>query len=1117
MLTEDDIRRCFPPATFAAGQAYQKSGRVTQLHGTPDGGLVEAMVQGRARTPYRTSVTLTRTSTGRLRVTGTCSCFVATDCKHVAAALLAYAGQLRSRRPMIIDRSGALRVAGEGGTGGGGIPAEARAVTPAPAPLPGDVAAWLQLLEAAREAESEDYPAGVRKRLCYVLGTAAGSVWLELWSVESGAGRGEPKQQQLATLVHATQAPKFVRPSDRAILRRLAGFGVQGGEFIATLRDIIATGRGRWQTCDGPVLSEADAVPGEVAWAAAADGGQKLQLNLPGDLVVLRLAEAWYADPVTGAMGPVRTDVPAHLLHAMLASPWVPPAFADRVGGEISRRLPDRPIPVPRSLGPVVALRETLRPRLQLMTGRLAASPYPGAGFRPAGTSATDTVLTPLARLSWRYGTVTLADGATRQPILHEGRLLDVARDTDGEECAAERLWEAGLSHVREQYPWLAHHPHANDLLPLDPDAGAWIDFMLEEVPDLQAEGWLVEVADDFPVRLVQPSGDIDVTVREGTGMDWFDLDLGVMVGEERISLVPALLDLIAGGAAPAAAHGSSLLLPLPDGRLLAVPAEKLAPILAPLLELFAGARAEDGVSALRLSRRDAADLAWLEGAATGLVWQGGEAVRALGRQLRAHGGIPPCPAPDGFGATLRAYQQAGLAWLQFLRAADLGGVLADDMGLGKTVQALAHFAVEQAAGRLDRPALVVCPTSLVANWRSEAQRFSPALRVLVLHGPDRAARFGDIASHDLVITTYPLLARDHAVLAAQPWHIVVLDEAQTIKNPLAATSRLARTLQARQRLCLSGTPLENHLGELWSLFDFLMPGFLGDSKAFGKRFRTPIEKAGNLERQQLLARRIAPFLLRRTKQAVAADLPPKTAIAEIVEMAEGQRAVYEAIRLAMHARIRAAIAARGLAGSGIVILDALLKLRQACCDPRLLKLATAKSAKAGSAKLERLMELVPPLLEDGRAILLFSQFTSMLALIQAELDRLGVPYALLTGDTKDRTAPVAAFQGGRVKLFLISLKAGGVGLNLTAADTVIHYDPWWNPAAEDQATDRAHRIGQDKPVFVHRLITAGTIEEKMQVLKQRKQALADGILGASGGAGVGLTEADLDVLLSPA
>jgi SNF2 family DNA or RNA helicase len=520
----------------------------------------------------------------------------------------------------------------------------------------------------------------------------------------------------------------------------------------------------------------------------------------------------------------------------------------------------------------------------------------------------------------------------------------------------------------------------------------------------------------------------------------------------------------------------------------------------------------------VRFSRLDAADLASFEQATPNLVWRGGEALRALGAQLREAGGtIPRATLPDGFEATLRPYQQQGVDWLQFLRGAGLGGVLADDMGLGKTVQTLAHLAIEQAEGRLDRPALIVCPTSLVPNWRAEAERFAPGLKVLALHGAARKDRFAEIAAHDVVLTTYPLLTRDQAVLTAQEWHLLVLDEAQTIKNPAAEATQLVCKLQARQRLCLSGTPLQNHLGELWSLFDFLAPGFLGSSKSFRTRYRTPIEKHGNEERQKLLTRRVRPFLLRRTKEEVAPDLPEKTEIAEPVELGDAQRAIYEGIRLAMHERVRQAIAKHGLARSGIVILDALLKLRQACCDPRLLKLKAAQQAKTGSAKLDRLMELLPQLLAEGRRVLLFSQFTSMLALIEQRLAAEKQSYVLLTGDTVDRTTPVRRFQRGEVPLFLVSLKAGGVGLNLTAADTVIHYDPWWNPAAEDQATDRAHRIGQTKPVFVHRLITLGTIEEKMTVLKERKRALVAGILDAERGATLAQTEADIETLFAPA
>ena len=313
--------------------------------------------------------------------------------------------------------------------------------------------------------------------------------------------------------------------------------------------------------------------------------------------------------------------------------------------------------------------------------------------------------------------------------------------------------------------------------------------------------------------------------------------------------------------------------------------------------------------------------------------------------------------------------------------------------------------------------------------------------------------------------------------------------------------------VKASQRLCLSGTPLQNHLGELWSLFDFLAPGFLGSQRGFRARFRTPIEKHGDTAQQELLTRRVRPFLLRRTKDEVATDLPPKTEINEVVELEEAQRAIYEGIRLSMHARVKAAIAEKGLSRSGIIILDALLKLRQACCDPRLIKLKVVERTKAGSAKLDRLMEMLTVMLAEGRRILVFSQFTEMLALMEDRLAEEHMPYVMLTGDTKDRATPVKRFQKGEVPIFLISLKAGGVGLNLTAADTVIHYDPWWNPAVEDQATDRAHRIGQDKKVFVHRLVTLATIEEKMESLKEKKRGLVASVLDAEKGGALRITE----------
>lgn len=308
---------------------------------------------------------------------------------------------------------------------------------------------------------------------------------------------------------------------------------------------------------------------------------------------------------------------------------------------------------------------------------------------------------------------------------------------------------------------------------------------------------------------------------------------------------------------------------------------------------------------------------------------------------------------------------------------------------------------------------------------------------------------------------------------------------------------------------------MENHLGELWSQFNFLLPGFLGDETRFRKLFRNPIERNGDAERRQILAKRIGPFVLRRRKEEVATELPAKTEIVQNVELAGGQRDLYETIRLAMHAKVKEEVDKKGMSRAHIIILDALLKLRQVCCDPRLVKLTAARSVTQ-SAKLELLMDLLPEMLAEGRKVLLFSQFTSMLALIQLELAKKEIAHVILTGDTKDRATPVEQFQNGAVPLFLISLKAGGTGLNLTAADTVIHYDPWWNPAVENQATDRAHRIGQTKSVFVYKLMTVGTVEEKILALQKRKRELVEGLMDEKRRETLQLTNEDLQVLFAP-
>ncbi len=441
---------------------------------------------------------------------------------------------------------------------------------------------------------------------------------------------------------------------------------------------------------------------------------------------------------------------------------------------------------------------------------------------------------------------------------------------------------------------------------------------------------------------------------------------------------------------------------------------------------------------------------------------------------------------PKSLQAELRPYQQEGLNWLQFLREYGFGGILADEMGLGKTIQTLAHLLVEKEKKRLTHPVLLIVPTSLVPNWESEMAKFAPSLSFKILQGASRD--FEHLNTFDILITTYPLLYRDFEHLKKQHYSYIILDEAQNIKNKNTTAVKFLMHLTAEHRLCLTGTPLENHLGELWSLFNFLMPGFLGDDRYFNREFRAKIEKGNDEAAKKTLSTRIKPFMLRRTKDKIDLDLPAKTEIIQKCELTERQRDLYEVVRLAMHKKVQDEIDKKGLNKSHIIILDALLKLRQVCCDPRLLKM---EHDVTESAKLNMLIEMVEEMVKEGRKILIFSQFTGMLSLIEAELNTIKIPFVKLCGDTKDRKTPVNEFQNGTTPIFLISLKAGGVGLNLTAADVVIHYDPWWNPAVENQATDRAHRIGQSKSVFVYKFIAKDTLEEKILELQAKKASIA--------------------------
>ncbi|MBX3691481.1 DEAD/DEAH box helicase [Dokdonella sp.] len=853
-------------------------------------------------------------------------------------------------------------------------------------------------------------------------------------------------------------------------------------------------------------------------WRTEADGSQTLIARLGGDSAktrLLRIDGVWYFDEITRELG--RVDGDARLVEAALRAPPLLPEQAPLVADRLRETAVASKLPEPARPAAAEAHRVVPVPVLTLRAFPQLAH-VNGAPLRyQAG----------VARLDFDYAGPRLpyAPSAARERRMHEGRLLEIVRDRSAEIAAVERLEELGFveAGMLPSIPGLGRHTLGHSDFVLEPRRAqiAPAEQLFALATRLRDQGFRLESESGFPFELLDEPEQWHAEVAD-EGNAWFDVSLGIDVAGERIDLLPVLRNLLADPSFPLAprkgeAEDAVWLVPIDARRRVPLPLARLRRLIAPLLEWLESTppvQVDPERGGLRLLRAHAGVIDELA-ASSGLAWRGGERLRTQIERLRE--AREPASEPPGFTATLRRYQRDGLAWLGFLADAGLGGVLADDMGLGKTVQVLAHLLAEKQRGRLERPALVVAPTSLVANWRSEAEHFTPDLRVLVLHGPARGGLHEAIPRHDLVITTYPLLARDQEELIAHDYALLVLDEAQAIKNAKSQAARIVRTIPAARRLAMTGTPLENHLGELWAQFDAVEPGLLGSERDFVRFYRTPIEKHGDVERRERLGRRIAPLLLRRRKEDVLADLPEKTFIPCNVELEGAQRELYETLRLAQHERVLAEVQKRGLAQSGIVVLDALLKLRQACCDPRLVKLEGARKVE-GSAKLDLLLDLTDSLVAEGRRILVFSQFTEMLALIGEALDARGQPWQTLTGQTPgtQRAELVERFQAGEVPLFLISLKAGGVGLNLTAADTVIHYDPWWNPAVEAQATDRAHRIGQDKPVFVYKLICTGTVEEKIQALQQRKADLAAAVLEGGSTQSLRFDESDLAELFAP-
>ncbi|MBX9570316.1 MAG: DEAD/DEAH box helicase [Candidatus Obscuribacterales bacterium] len=644
---------------------------------------------------------------------------------------------------------------------------------------------------------------------------------------------------------------------------------------------------------------------------------------------------------------------------------------------------------------------------------------------------------------------------------------------------------------------------------------------LLDEIRQLRKKDFVISKTTEQQLRPLEiVENNFSFKASDSTGAGWFSMSLAVKVGNQEVNLLPILISVIHGlpeiseDAIDCLNDDGKYVAVLSSGRLVSIPFDRMKFILMSLRELLPKNASTDA-NEIGLPTAHAISILSNEIFANSekRICESLTSIMEQSARLTSKCQLEPA---SNFRASLRDYQKVGLYWLDQISKMKAGGILADEMGLGKTVQVIAKLALDKANSSEVRPVLIVCPASLIGNWTIELKRFSPELQVMQYVGAGRSKLKAYFKHSDVILTTYQLLLRDQSILTDMWWHGVFLDEAHTIKNSNAAITAAAKELVADYRICLTGTPIENHLGELWSLFDFLMPGLLGSKARFTKFVRKPSEE-GDVAAPAMLRKVISPFILRRLKEDVLKDLPEKNESIIRVELTEKQLDLYETARLLSNEELRKEIANKNFSPRNPKTVEILTRMRQVCLHPRLCKLEVAKDVKE-SAKFKTLFERMDELLIRGRKLLIFSQFVEMLDLISDELTHRSTPFLKLVGDVQidDRTRMVREFQESNVQVFLISLHAGGYGLNLTEADTVIIYDPWWNPAKEMQAIDRAHRIGQSKPVFVFRMIAANTIEERMLELKAKKQAISNLIYETDDALLNELTEDDIYALLAP-
>jgi len=1096
IFTEKHIKSECDHGSFQRGKSYFNSGRVLGIN-------IEQEIEGRSiaifgsvsgRYQYTQNIDVIREN-HLVDIDGDCSCPVGYNCKHVVAVLFAYLEKYpQYNKP--IPRS--------------------KPVTPQALALN----QWLNGLSELSQPAAKNNINDPKQWIAYVLIEGPNNS-IEIEFIKTGikqdGGYYKPKVvtfnslcDSVSYLTHAyLNGPQYLNEDDPVIVSLLRPqrdhynsynpILIEGLIGKIVLDKLLKTGRCFWQeTSYETLLSVGTPISLNYQWIKSGLLGDCSELvhNLEKHQLVIPTEPLSYVDLEKMQIGELQTGLCQQHIETISQMPPVANDDLQELSFKLVTENLENSIPLPAVVDIKNINSSQLTPKALL-----------------SKVAFNDEEAVYCIRLSWLYADNQVQNFDEMIFSKKQGSdFIKIVRDESVEIEYIEQLLQLGFESFRSNIDpnemMFLHSPKS----PKQEQLLGWKRFFEVEQHILQKEGWKIDLSPDFHLDFIEADDDWDMEVEDES--DWFSLKFDIKLGNNnKMPLLPIITPLLNDYSLEDIPE--ELLIETKPGQYLTLQRSKIMPILNLLYELFdtpplsqdtIKISAFDALQINRLANDDQIQINWL----------GSKKLKILGDKLAKFSGLKTVLPSKNFNGELREYQQQGLNWLQFLRDFEFGGLLADDMGLGKTVQTLVHLQKEKMSKRMKSPCLIVAPTSLMSNWKREAAQFTPNLKVLILQGTVRKQHFDKIEQHDLVLTTYPLIVRDYDTLAKIDFYTIVLDEAQNIKNPKTKATKLLKTLKTKYRLALTGTPMENHLGEMWSIFDFLMPGFLGSETGFRKKYRTPIEKHGDQDLSKMLTNRVKPFLLRRNKEIVASELPPKTTIIKTVMFENSQATLYESIRIAMEKKIKSAISTKGLNRSHITILDALLKLRQVCCDPQLVKLAQAKKVKA-SAKLELLMLMLPELLEEGRKILVFSQFTSMLSLIEDQLNQRKIDFTKLTGSTRNRDQVINRFTDGEVSVFLISLKAGGVGLNLTEADTVIHYDPWWNPAVENQASDRAHRIGQDKPVFVYKLVVENTLEEKILEMQQRKQALADSVYGnKKSSSNFALTAKDIEELLSP-